>query len=142
MPAGVARVWLGNWFIVRFMSMNLVKTPDATLRRWIHEEHHRYFNGFSDARTVAEAFDASVSTDVRAAAPRVAVPTVLIAGEADRIAPLAGQRTAVDLFPDARLVVVPGTGHLAHYETPGLVADAIRDFLAALPAPTEPGSSR
>lgn len=138
MPQAVARVWLGNWLIVRFMSMNLVNTPDRMLRRWIHEEHHRYFNGFSDARTVAEAFRASVSTDVRAAAPRVTVPTVLIAGERDRIAPLAGQREAVELFPDARLVVLPGTGHLAHYETPGLVADAIRSFLAELPAASPP----
>ena len=142
MPARLARLWLGNWLIVQFMSMNLVKTPDRTLRTWIHEEHHRYFNGFSDARTVAEAFDASVSTDVRAAAARVTVPTVLIAGEVDRIAPLDGQRSAVGLFPDARLVVVPGTGHLAHYETPDVVADAIRDFLASLPAGTPPGAAR
>ena len=33
-------------------------TTDA-LRTWIHEEHHRYFNGFANARTVAESFDAS-----------------------------------------------------------------------------------
>lgn len=138
MPDRMARGWLGNWAIVQFMSMNLVKTPDPTLRRWIHEEHHRYFNGFSDARTVAEGFAASISTDVRAAAPGVRVPTVLVAGEADRIAPLAGQRSAVELFPDARLVVVPGTGHLAHYETPALVADAIRGFLAELPAASHP----
>jgi pimeloyl-ACP methyl ester carboxylesterase len=63
---------------------------------------------------------------------------VLIAGERDRIAPIEGQREAVKLFPDARLVVLPGTGHLAHYETPGLVADAIRSFLAELPAAAEP----
>lgn len=138
MPRWLARLWLGNWLIVRFMSMSLVNTPDRVLQRWIHEEHHRYFNGFSDARTVAEAFRASVSTDVRAAAPLVNVPTVLIAGDRDRIAPLAGQRKAVELFPDARLVVLPGTGHLAHYEAPGLVADAIRSFLAELPAPTSP----
>lgn len=138
MPPALARLWLGNWLIVQFMSMSLVQTPDRMLRRWIHEEHHRYFNGFSDARTVAEAFRASVSTDVRAAAGRVTVPTVLIAGERDRIAPLAGQREAVELFPDARLVELPGTGHLAHYETPGLVADAIRAFLAELPAAAPP----
>lgn len=142
LPGPLARAWLGNWLIVRFMSMSLVTTPDRTLRRWIHEEHHRYFNGFSDARTAAEAFRASVSTDVRAAAPRVEVPTVLIAGERDRIAPLAGQREAVELFPDARLVVVPGTGHLAHYETPAQVAEAIRGFIAQLPAATaEPGGA-
>jgi pimeloyl-ACP methyl ester carboxylesterase len=138
MPRGLARAWLGNWIIVQFMSMSLVNTPDRELQRWIHEEHHRYFNGFSDARTVAESFRASVSTDVRAAAPRVTVPTVLIAGERDRIAPVAGQREALTLFPDARLVVLPGTGHLAHYETPGLVADAIRSFLAELPAAASP----
>jgi pimeloyl-ACP methyl ester carboxylesterase len=138
MPQAVARVWLGNWLIVQFMSMSLVNTPDRMLRRWIHEEHHRYFNGFADARSVAEAFSASVSTDVLAAARRVTVPTVLIAGERDRIAPVEGQRAALDIFPDARLVVLPGTGHLAHYETPGLVADAIRGFLAELPAAAEP----
>lgn len=136
MPRWLARVWLGNWLIVRFMSMSLVNTPDRTLQRWIHEEHHRYFNGFSDARTAAEAFRASVSTDVRAAAPGVNVPTVLIVGARDRIAPVEGQRSAIGLFPDARLVVVPGTGHLAHYETPGEVADAIRGFIAQLPAAT------
>lgn len=136
MPAGMARVWLGNWLIVRFMSMSLVKTSDATLRRWIHEEHHRYFNGFSDARTVADAFRASVSTDVLAAASRVPVPTLLIAGEFDSIAPVRGQHEAMKLFPEARLVVLEGTGHLAHYETPGVLADAVRTFVASLPVET------
>lgn len=141
MPTGLARAWLGNRLVVQVMSSSLAKTPDRELVRWIHEEHHRYFNGFSDPRTVAEAFRASVSTDVRAAAPRVTAPVLLVAGELDMIAPLAGQRSAVELFPDARLVVIPGTGHLAHYETPSAVADAIRDFLTTLPA-TSTGPTR
>lgn len=142
MPTRLARLWLGNRMIVQIMSSTLVKTRDRTLRTWIHEEHHRYFNGFSDARTAAEGFEASVSTDVTVAAPRVNVPTVLIAGAVDMIAPIEGQRRAVDLFPDARLVEVPGTGHLAHYESPGVVAGAIRDFLASLPAATPPEAAR
>ena len=32
-------------------------------------------------------------------------------------------------FPDARLVVVAGTGHLAHYEAPAAVAEAVIGFL-------------
>lgn len=138
LPERAARGWLGNWVIVQFMSMSLVTNGDPTLTKWIHEEHHRYFNGFSDARTVAEAFRASVSTQVGEAAERVTVPTLMIAGSVDRIAPLDGQKRTVTRFPDARLVVVDGVGHLAHYETPGPVADAIRTFLAELPA----GSSR
>ena len=134
MPQWLARAWLGNWLIVQFMSMSLVTTDDRTLRTWIHEEHHRYFNGFQDPRSVAEAFRASVSTDISKVAARITVPTVLIAGEADMIAPASGQRRVVDLFPDASLVLIPVVGHLAHYEAPGDVAGAIRAFLERLPA--------
>lgn len=134
LPERAARGWLGNWVIVQFMSMSLVTGDDPTLTKWIHEEHHRYFNGFSDARTVAEGFRASVSTQVGEAAPRVTVPTLMIAGAVDRIAPLDGQKRTVELFPDASLVVIDGVGHLAHYETPKPVAAAIRGFLAELPA--------
>ena len=114
------------------MSMSLVTTRDKHLRRWVHEEHHRYFNGFSDPQTVAEAFDASLSTEVGKAAPRIDVPVLMIAGEVDRIAPLRGQQATVGLFPDARLVVLPGVGHLVHYEAAQGAADAIRTFVDAL----------
>jgi len=134
LPERAARGWLGNWLIVQFMSMSLVTGDDKTLTKWIHEEHHRYFNGFSDARTVAEGFRASVSTQVGEAAPRVDVPTLMIVGAIDRIAPLDGQKRTVELFPDARLVEIDGVGHLAHYETPQPVAAAIREFLPELPA--------
>jgi pimeloyl-ACP methyl ester carboxylesterase len=127
-PERFARGWLGNWLIVRFMSMALAKTPDRDLRRWIHEEHHRYFNRFADAATVAEAFDASL-TDITRVAPRIDVPVLMIAGEIDRIAPLEGQRSTVGLFPDAELVVLPSVGHLIHYEAADGAATAIRAFL-------------
>ena len=56
----------------------------------------------------------------------------MIAGEVDRIAPLRGQQATVGLFPDARLVVLPGVGHLVHYEAAQGAADAIRTFVDAL----------
>jgi len=132
LPTAIGRRLLGNWLVVQFMSMSLVTTRDKNLRSWVHEEHHRYFNGFSDPATVAEAFDASLSTEVGKAAPRVTVPVLMIAGEVDRIAPLSGQQATVGLFPDARLVVLPGVGHLVHYEAARGAADAIRDFVDAL----------
>jgi pimeloyl-ACP methyl ester carboxylesterase len=123
LPAGIGRRLLGNWLVVQFMSMSLVTTQDKTLRSWVHEEHHRYFNGFSDPSTVAEAFDASLSTEVGKAAPRITVPVLMIAGEVDRIAPRGG--------PPAP-VVLPSVGHLVHYEAAQGAADAIRDFVDAL----------
>jgi len=132
LPEWLGRRLLGNWLVVQFMSMSLVTTDDPTLRKWVHEEHHRYFNGFSDPKTVAESFDASLSTEVGKAAPRVTVPVLMIAGEGDRIAPLSGQQATVRLFPDARLVVLPTVGHLIHYEAAQAAADAIRAFVDAL----------
>jgi pimeloyl-ACP methyl ester carboxylesterase len=133
LPTGLGRRLLGNWLIVQFMSMSLVTSHDRSLRRWIHEEHHRYFNGFSDPHTAAEGFAASLSTQVGDAAPRVTVPVLMIAGESDQIAPLSGQQGTVTRFPDARLVVLPGVGHLIHYEAPAAAADAIRSFLSEHP---------
>ncbi len=132
LPTAIGRRLLGNWLVVQFMSMNLVTTDDKQLRTWVHEEHHRYFNGFSDPKTVAEGFDASLSTEVGKAAPWITVPVLMIAGEADRIAPLSGQRATVGLFPDARLVVLPTVGHLIHYEAAQGAADAIRTFVDSL----------
>jgi pimeloyl-ACP methyl ester carboxylesterase len=132
LPTAMGRRLLGNWLVVQFMSMNLVTTDDKKLRTWVHEEHHRYFNGFSDPKTVAEAFDASLSTEVGKAAPRVTVPVLMIAGENDRIAPLSGQKATVGLFPNARLVVLPTVGHLIHYEASQGAADTIRTFVDSL----------
>ena len=75
----------------------------------------------------ARAFHASSTHGVAEVAPAVAVPTLLVAAERDAIAPLATQRAL--RFPDARLVVVPAVGHLAHYEAPAAVGAAIREFV-------------
>jgi pimeloyl-ACP methyl ester carboxylesterase len=134
LPERVGRALLGAPLIVSVMSRTLVKTPDKALRRWIHEEHHRYFSAFSDVATVAEGFDASLSRQVGDAAAGVAVPTLLIAGAVDHIAPAAGAQETVRRFPDGRLVVLPGVGHLIHYEAAEGAAAAITEFLDEVPA--------
>ena len=50
--------------IVRVMSVTMAKTDDPALRRWIHDQHDRYFSAFGDRDVVLEAFRASVSHDV------------------------------------------------------------------------------
>jgi pimeloyl-ACP methyl ester carboxylesterase len=57
---------------------------------------------------------------------------LLIAGERDEVAPLAGQFALLEAFPDARLDVIPGVGHLIHYETPEAAAHAVRAFVTQL----------
>jgi pimeloyl-ACP methyl ester carboxylesterase len=125
-----AGTWLlRNRVVTRIASQAMVTTPDRSLRRWIHAEHDRYFGGFAGRASLLEAFHASVGHDVAEFAADVPVPTLLVAAERDDIAPLPAQRALAPRFTDARLVVVPGTGHLAHYEAPAAVAAAITEFV-------------
>jgi pimeloyl-ACP methyl ester carboxylesterase len=130
LPERVGRGLLGNWLVVQIMSATLAKTRDKRLRRWIHEEHHRYFNGFSDPTTVAEAFDASLSTDVRKYSGSLTMPVLVIAGADDEIAPAPGQYAFTAEVPGSELVMLDGVGHLVHYEQPAAAAAAIAQFLA------------
>lgn len=59
---------------------------------------------------------------------RLAVPLLLLHGEADAAIPIATAREAAALVGDGRLVSLPDLGHLAHEERPEEVATIIRDF--------------
>ncbi len=129
LPERAGTALLRNPLVTRIASVAMTTTTDPTLRRWIHAEHGRYFSGFADRRVLLESFHASIDHDVTEYAADVNLPTLLVAAERDDIAPVAAQRALVLRFPEARLVVVPGIGHLAHYEAPSAVAAAIAGFL-------------
>ena len=129
LPERAGFALLRNGAIVRVMSVTMAKTRSKSLRRFIHDQHDRYFSAFGDRDAVLEAFRASVSHDVSQYAADIAVPTLLVAAERDDVTPLAAQHRLVTLFPDARLEVIPEVGHLIHYETPGDAAARILRFL-------------
>ncbi len=76
-----------------------------------------------------DAFVASVSHDVRAFAPDIDVPVLLVAAQQDDITPIEAGRHLATLFAGAELVEISDVGHLIHYETPAEAAGAIRRFL-------------
>jgi pimeloyl-ACP methyl ester carboxylesterase len=129
LPERAGTALLRHPLVTRIASSAMTTTPDKALRRWIHAEHGRYFSGFADRRVLLEAFHASIGHDVAEYAPAITLPTLLVAAERDDIAPVAAQHTLLRKLSDARLVVVPATGHLAHYEAPAAVAEAIAEFL-------------
>jgi pimeloyl-ACP methyl ester carboxylesterase len=118
----------------------LAKTKDRDLRRWIHYQHHTYFNNFASRDSVVEAFEASVNSDVSTYCDGITIPTLLVAAELDDITPVQAHRDLVASMADARLELLMGVGHLIHYEVPELAAAAIHTFLVdqrlfgALPA--------
>jgi pimeloyl-ACP methyl ester carboxylesterase len=135
LPAGAGNGLLRNRAIVRTMSVMMATTREPQLRKWIHAQHDAYFSSFADRASLLESFRASVSHDVSEYAGRVDVPVLLAAAAQDQITPLAAERRLASLFPDARLEVVDGVGHLIHYEKPAEAAALIEAFLAERVSP-------
>jgi 3-oxoadipate enol-lactonase len=57
------------------------------------------------------------------------LPTLVLVGEEDALAPPDAARRMATLIPGARLVVIPGAGHLPPVERPSETTAEIREFL-------------
>ena len=71
----------------------------------------------------------AAAENLRHVLPRVAVPTLLVYGEKDVRADLSVARDLEAAISGARLVVLPGAGHLCNMEASDEVNDAVRRFL-------------
>lgn len=63
--------------------------------------------------------------------PEITVPTIVIVGEQDVLTPPADSEAMAGAIPGARLVTVPGAGHLTPMERPRAVAEALGEFFSA-----------
>lgn len=130
--ARLPEIWgrrlLGDPTIVRLMSEVMATTKDRGLRRYIHDQHARYFSTFSDRASLAEAFEVSVAHTVTEVAASLTMPTLVIAGDKDAIAPITVTRDFAARLPAVEFVELAGVGHLVHYERPEETAAAIMAF--------------
>ncbi|MFC7406355.1 alpha/beta fold hydrolase [Georgenia alba] len=141
LPAALGNQLLANRAVVRAISQLMVTTRQKPLRRWIHDQHHRYFSGYADRRVVLEAFSASVSHDVAEHAAGLTVPTLLVAGDRDDLVPVPAVERLHRAVPGSRLEILPGVGHLIHYERPAAAAALIGEFLGGGAPPQGPSRS-
>jgi pimeloyl-ACP methyl ester carboxylesterase len=72
-------------------------------------------------------------------ASQVQAPTLLVYGGLDKLVDPRMSARAMRTFPDARLLMLPDSGHVAMLEHPGRVARAFRELLAEQAARAEPG---
>ena len=71
------------------------------------------------------------NSDERDVLAKINVPTLVIAGEHDRVVPLPLSHLLVDGIRRARLEIIPGTGHLSNQEKPTVYNDIVRSFLCS-----------
>jgi len=89
----------------------------------------RWFTGLAGAAQVGWRAPQLCNPKLGNRLGRISAPTLLVWGEADRIAPVAHGARWRDALPDARLEIVADAGHCAGLECPDRVAELLLAFL-------------
>jgi pimeloyl-ACP methyl ester carboxylesterase len=85
----------------------------------------------SPPRARAQTGLAISEIDLWHALPRLTVPTIVIAGDMDRLTPPSHARRIAEMLPElAALIVLPETGHMAPLERPAEVNRALGELAA------------
>ena len=83
--------------------------------------------------TYRRSVEVLLTFDMRDHLSRIAVPTLVIAGENDKNAPSPMMERMAARIPGARFVLVPEAGHLANLEQPSAFNAALSEFLQSIP---------
>ena len=76
-----------------------------------------------------KTLEAIVAQDHRAPVERIRVPTLVIAGDEDRVYPPGATRNLAERIPGARFVEFTGCGHLSNLEQPDRFNQVVLEFL-------------
>lgn len=116
--------------VLQTISLLCARTPDAPTVEQIVED------SLSGAPEAKRAWPTeSIQEDISSEVGRIAVPTLVLAGEHDRLDTVEQHRREVlPRIAGARLQVIPGSGHLVPIDEPAALAQAISAFVAELKA--------
>ncbi len=70
--------------------------------------------------------------DVTPELGRIELPTLVVVGAEDQLTPPPVVRAMAEAIPGARLVEIPGAGHLSNFEEPAAFNEALASFLGGL----------
>ncbi|MGA5700885.1 alpha/beta fold hydrolase [Peterkaempfera bronchialis] len=94
------------------------------------------------ARGIVRAYTERGGQSLWRQAERVRAPVLLVYGLKDKLVSYRSARRACLAFPDARLLVLPDSGHVAMMEHPQQVARAFRELLAETGSAAERAAGR
>ncbi|MFC9327217.1 alpha/beta fold hydrolase [Kitasatospora sp. NPDC057015] len=86
------------------------------------------------ARGIVSAYTERGEQSLWRQAEQVTAPVLLVYGLKDKLVSYRSARRACAAFADARLLVLPESGHVAMMEHPAQVARAVRELLAPTPS--------
>jgi len=118
--------WLRAKFAIKIMNNSAVKNPAK--KPEILTKHLAHFSDFQSADAMMETYFSAGHDDILSFANEISVPTLVISGDRDNIAP---EKEAIELslkIPNGKFVEIAGVGHILHHETPAEVSKAIVEY--------------
>lgn len=109
-----------RWFTPDFVQAQPQRV--STAQRWIEQ---------IDPEGYAACCEALAESDLRPLLSRIAVPTLLLAGEADPVTTVADAQAMHEAIPGSMLATVPAS-HLSNIEAPQAFNRALSEFIATL----------
>jgi 3-oxoadipate enol-lactonase len=116
--AAVAEAVVGRWFTPGYLEAH----PDV-------RKAGEQMVADTPAEGYAACCEVIAAMDLRDDLPRITAPTLAIAGADDPATPPYHLERIASAVPDARLLVVPDSAHLANAQQPGTITPAIIDHL-------------
>lgn len=114
----------------RLATKLILTTDDKALEKEIHSHHFKnleYISSINFYHKLHKDINKKGAVDYAPEIIKKFKPLIITGGN-DVVTPLKGEKLLAEIL-NAKLVVIPKVGHLAHYEQPREVANAINDFL-------------
>lgn len=116
--------------VSRVATKLIMTTTDHQLQKSIYEHHYDNLNYISSIKFYSKLhkdINRQGANDKAATLKKCRV--LLINGDKDTVTPVKEQLKLARAIQPEQFVIIPGVGHLAHYETPQPVAEALLGFL-------------
>jgi pimeloyl-ACP methyl ester carboxylesterase len=102
----------------------------ARMRQGFFDSYHGKEYCLVRLTEAQDPFFANIDADP-GAFRHIRTPTLILTGEQDRAIPPWQQAKLLEILPNARQILLPGSGHMTYMERPDIFWPAVRAFLAA-----------
>lgn len=120
----------GSERVAEMMGPKLFSAKALETRPELMAEVRRVVKNTSPATIAAAQRGMAARPDVTPMLPTIALPTLILVGDADAISTQTEMQSIAAAIPGAEFVVVQNTGHMTTMEQPRAVNDALARFVA------------